>query len=552
MSQHQPISPKEAATELLRRRRARESLIDYALAIEIPGAPVSEDPDEWMFHPIETAMAAHHRLFLREIQSCIEKPYGRLMILAPPGSAKSTYTSVVAPTWAMGKIPGFKVVNTSYAQQPAFRSAKRCQQIVRSAEYQSIWEMPTSTSDVRRVTPVKGESGIEEWTLSNGSTMLSAGLLGGITSSRADLGIIDDPVAGREEAESPQIRRKTRAAYDDDFLTRLKPKASIILMNTRWQEEDLSGSILPEEWDGESGDILCRDGQVWRVICLPAEADRHDDPLGRKIGEMLWPEWFDERHWAIYRKNLRTWTALYQQKPAPDSGGLFAKEDFKRYSKTPEGLTYILSSDYAVTEEDIVKKERPAKTAHVIAGIDHMGELYLDACENHAEDIDKSIERAIHLILRYKPISQLIERGTILNATKGAINREMRDSKTKYGKNAFAAIEPMDSSQDKVAKAATFRARAKMGMVWVKNGSEGDELIAALCGFPWGYYKDIPDACGQIGRYIDEVYTQKPGKADTREQIARRGNVKPMTDQMLEAIVRDEEEEARRRREFMG
>jgi hypothetical protein len=129
------ITPQEAAREILRRRRARATLVEYSQAITIPGAPASDDPDEWLFKPIESAVAKHHRVIMQAIERCIRTDYGRLMIFAPPGSAKSTYASTVATTWAMGNFPGIRVLMTSYAATPIIRHSKRARQIAASAEY---------------------------------------------------------------------------------------------------------------------------------------------------------------------------------------------------------------------------------------------------------------------------------------------------------------------------------------------------------------------------------------------------------------------------------
>jgi len=135
--------------------------------------------------------------------------------------------------------------------------------------------------------------------------------------------IIDDPVKGREQADSPIIRDKVWDAYNDDLKTRLIPGGSIIIIQTRWHEDDLAGRILPEDWKGESGPILCRDGNVWEIVCLQARCEVHNDPLGRKIGEYLWPQWFTEKHWLQFQNNVRTWASLYQQLPRPLEGTLF-------------------------------------------------------------------------------------------------------------------------------------------------------------------------------------------------------------------------------------
>lgn len=105
-------SPQQAATELLRRRRARRSLIDYAKYIEVPGAPVNEQDDESeSFNAVETTLAKHHEIILDATQRCIAKHRGRTMLFLPPGSAKSTYATVVSTTWAMGVNPNFRAIH---------------------------------------------------------------------------------------------------------------------------------------------------------------------------------------------------------------------------------------------------------------------------------------------------------------------------------------------------------------------------------------------------------------------------------------------------------
>src|SRR5687767_14259240 len=109
------VLPAKAAAELVRRTRARESLIDFDNAVEIPGKPATDDPDEWMFRPVETTVAAHHRLLLGHLEDVARGHVKRLMVFMPPGSAKSTYASVVFPTWFMGWRPGAKIILASYA-----------------------------------------------------------------------------------------------------------------------------------------------------------------------------------------------------------------------------------------------------------------------------------------------------------------------------------------------------------------------------------------------------------------------------------------------------
>ena len=335
------LTPQQAAAELLRRQRAQSSLVEFSQSIEIPGVPLLDIDDEEDEHgklkdrnervqvpyqPIETRVAKHHLLLMQALQRCIETPRGRLMVFMPPGAAKSTYASVVAPAWAMGRRKGTQIILGSYGTSIAAKQSRKVRSIMRDPRYASIWnEKPTLLEDQRAV---------DDWQLTNGSSMMAAGLLAGITGNRADGIIIDDPVANREQADSPTIREKIYNEYIDTAMTRAKPKMWAIIIQTRWHEEDLAGAILPIDYAGESGLLDCRDGQKWEVLCIPAEAEREDDVLGRRPGEFLWPEWFPKEHWSTWRDNpraARTWAALYQQRPAPFTGIHFNRDMFAMY-----------------------------------------------------------------------------------------------------------------------------------------------------------------------------------------------------------------------------
>lgn len=337
------VSAEWAAQEYLRRKRARASLIEYSQAIDIPGVPVldftdEEDPETGKlvnrfevkpvnYEPVELRIAIHHKIMMQKIQAAIETKRGRQIILAPPGSAKSTYASVIGASWAMGRKRNTQVILGSYATGIAAKQSRKVRAICRDPRYAAIWEgRPTLTDD---------QKAIDDWSLTNGSSLMAAGMLAGITGNRCDLLVLDDPVANREQADSATVRDKIYAEYIDTAMTRAKPWMSVILIMTRWHEEDLVGLILPENYEGESGLIHCRDGQMWDVLCIPAECEREDDVLGRKPGEFLWPDFWPREHWATWRDNpraARTWAALFQQRPAPYGGIHFNREMFQYYN----------------------------------------------------------------------------------------------------------------------------------------------------------------------------------------------------------------------------
>lgn len=516
---------QSVSTELLRRQRARDSLTEFARSIDIPGAPAIKGTEEdELFQPIESAIALHHRVIMEHVQWCIETSMGRLIILSAPGTAKSTYADVVAPPWAMGKWPGYRVILGSYASEIAVKQSRKARSVCRQPRYSAIFpERPMLTTD---------RQAAEDWHLSNGSEFMAAGLLAGITGNRANLLIIDDPVQNAEAADSPTTQQKTYDEFITTGQTRLLPNASIILIQTRWNPNDLAGRILPEDYDGRSGDILCQDGQTWRVLCIPAECEHEDDPLGRHIGEYVWPEYYPEKHWLMFKNNpraRRTWAALYQQRPSVDEGIQFKRSMFKWYDPElpaghPGGPPTIVrkygASDYATKDEEALGVKD--YTEHGVFGMDRRGDLYALDWWSGQRETDKSIAAFIRLLL-HRPLRWANEGGVIDLAIRPAINRAMREA------NRYTTIQKLTSINDKGMKLSSFHARASAGTVWFPlKRPWADKVVEQLIKFPAGKNDDAADVCGLIGRLIDMM--NEPSLPERSETP----NLKPFSAAWLE------------------
>ncbi len=384
------ISREQAALELLRRQYAKDSLVDFAQAIDVPGKPASDSDDEWIFRPIETVAAAHHILLMDTLDRVFTREIRNLMVFMPPGSAKSTYASVVYPAYAMGKRPGSKFILGSYASSIAWKQSRRTRQIAKSQKFRPIFDTGL----------VAGNQSVEEWAMENGSEYMAGGILAGMTGNRASDIIIDDPVAGREDAESETIRKKTKEAYENDLKTRLIPGGSTIIIQTRWHEEDLSGSILPEGWDGQSGLMKGQDGQDWYVLCLPAICDREDDPLQRKIGEPLWPEWFSNGHFEKFKNNPRTWSALFQQKPRPSEGAEFQLSWVQRYRNAPGVMNTIILVDPSSGR----KKNSGDYTCMWVIGLAADGNIFVLDCVRDRLNLTDRVFALMELHRTWKPL----------------------------------------------------------------------------------------------------------------------------------------------------
>lgn len=408
------------------------------------------------------------------------------MLFLPPGSAKSTYATVVAPTWAMGARPGFKVIGISYGSDLSRKFGRRMRSIVRQGSYASLFDTGLSAES----------SAANEWALTNGSEFMGGGILSGITGNRADFMPIDDPIKGRQEADSEVVRKSTIDAYQDDILTRLKPGGSLMLTQTRWHQADLAGSILPEDYAGESGMIECRDGNVWEVICIPAKCERLDDPLGRQIGDYLWPEWFGRDHWKTFERIPRTWSALYQQLPAPDTGDYFKREWIKSYEVIPprESLHIYGASDYAVTADG------GDFTVHVVVGVDPDNRLYLLDMWRAQTSSDEWVEAFCQLVLKWKPLAWAEETGQIKSGVGPFLFKRMLETR------AMVHREQFPTRGDKAIRAQSIRGRmAMVGMHVASQATYKTDLINEMMSFPVGVHDDQVDALGLAGQLIDKM-----------------------------------------------
>ena len=516
----------DAAVEMIRRKRCQTSLHSFALNINIPGAPMDAlCPDEDLVGPACDLLTPHHSLICSKIEKTMNTPYGRLMLFLPPGAAKSSYANV-ALAWDMSRPPpphqagDKRLIMTSYNDKIAHKQSKRVQTICKSPEYSMLWDTP-----VKIVMDAAGE-----WSLDNGAEFMAAGLTSGITGNRADGVLIDDPVKNREDADSESIRQKTVDEYNDSVMTRLKPGAWVIIIQTRWNEMDLSGQLLPEDYDGESGIIRCTDGMDWDVVNIPAKCEKVDDPIGRQIGDYLWTEWFPPRHWQQYektntREGRRLWSSLYQQRPTPEGGGDFKREDFNWYNtgEEPQKLHLYGASDYAVTEN------AGDYTEHGLWGLDGDNKLWAIDWWSGQVEVDEGVDRFLDMVEKYKHplcehelIQWINEGGVIDSAVRPLLNRMMRERGT------FIDVRTLKSIKDKRAKCRAFGGRVSSKGVWLPRTAWAYDMVDQLIALPAGRYDDKADVCGLIGRWIDKFTSAGPKVPDKPRGI------KPFTAAWLE------------------
>lgn len=249
---------------------------------------------------------------LEYVRKRVAKGGARIIINAPPRHGKSEAISHWLPAWYLDMYPDRRVILGSYGSRFATKWGRKVRDHF-------------LTNKQARTKISKEHASAADWETEEGGGMICAGVGKGITGEGGDLMIIDDPHKDWEEALSITFRRRAIDWFDSVFYTRKEPNASIVVIQTRWHERDLSGYLINEHADD------------WEVINLPALAEE-DDMLGRQPGEALCPERFSAEVLHQIKAAISTYkfAGLYQQRPAPLEGGMVKRKWFQRYKELPE------------------------------------------------------------------------------------------------------------------------------------------------------------------------------------------------------------------------
>lgn len=239
---------------------------------------------------------------------------GRQMIFVPPQEGKSTRTSCWFPLWMLAQDPTLRIAIVSYSADKARRWGRWIRRMVEAHPELGIELAPDSQA-------------VDNWETTAGGRVLSVGVEGGITGEPVDLLIIDDPLRGRAEAESPTYRKRAWAWWESDSATRLSSRARVVLMMTRWHADDLAGRLLQEE-PGE-----------WNVLRISAVRDpstpivRGSDGASAHApnGELISVQGRAEGYFLGLKakRSMYVWNSIYMQTPVAAEGNLYARSDFR-------------------------------------------------------------------------------------------------------------------------------------------------------------------------------------------------------------------------------
>ncbi len=390
------------------------------------------------------------------------------MIFMPPRHGKSELASRRFPAWYMGRNPQKEIIAASYNSDLAGDFGRDVRNIVNSPEYERLF-------DTRLAPDSKAKN---RWNTSVGGGYAAAGVGTAVTGRGADVFLIDDPVKDRAEAESETTREAVYNWYTSTAYTRLMPGGAIVLIQTRWHEDDLAGRLLEKEAKG---------GDQWEKLILPAIDD---------AGEALWPERYPVEALERIRNAIgpRDWGALYQQNPTPDEGSFFKRAWFKRHEHEPPHCRYYGFSDYAVTADG------GDFTEHAVVAVAPDGTAYVVDWWFGQTSADVWIERKLDMIERHSPLAWFGEAGVIQKAIEPMLRRRMDE------RRVYCRMEWVPSIHDKPTRARSIQARAAMGKVSIMEGPQGDRVLDQCSAFPAGKNDDAVDVLGMVGRAIDEAW----------------------------------------------
>jgi predicted phage terminase large subunit-like protein len=434
----------------------------------------------------------------------------RVIVTMPPRKGKSERVSKKFPAWHVGKYPEDEIIISSYSLDLS-RDFSVIARDTFKKHGGSTFEHEISSSKQ------SGESwGIE----GHRGGVNAAGVGGSITGKGARIAIIDDPVKNSEEANSEVMREKVWQWYETTLLTRLTPDGRIVVVMTRWHEDDLVGRLLKkEQQEIREGNHV---GERWTVVNMPEYAEE-GDLLGRALGEPIWPEFgFTKEVMEKKRQEVGgyTWNALYQQRPSAAGGTIFKRIHFRYFREEMIGnANYFIVGDrkylkreceFVFQTVDTANSEKTINDYFAVATFyvtPNNDILLYDVYRTHITGPDqKPLMREQNN--RYRPRFQAIEDKTF---GTNLIQECKREGMT---------IFPVKVDKDKITRSLPIAARYEVGKVFHREATPWltdfeDELLS----FPRGKHDDQVDCMSMAGELVHSmVHDNTPWNATSDER----------------------------------
>ena len=428
-----------------------------------------------------------HKFLANRIQSFVEtytgNPYDILVLSCPPQHGKSLTVTETFPSWYVGKYPDRRCIIACYNDDFAGKFGRRNKAKIDEVG-QFVFDIRLKKSSDRDMEIADHDGGI-----------ITRGIMAGITGNAGDLIIIDDPVKNRLEADSSTYRERLWEEWENSIMTRTQAGTKIIIIQTRWHEDDLAGRVIANE-------------NFVEVVNIPVEAEENDI-LGRNIGDALCPEIGKDNKWLQefkqrYADGKRAWNALYMGRPTSAEGNIFKREWWQYYDKLPEHIQLVgISVDATFKDSD---------TSDFVA-IEVWGKLnndyYLIDLIKKRMDFPETLKAIRYMADKYPNKHSIL----IEDKANGSAIISML-------KHEIGGIIPITPQESKIARANAITGIVEGGNVYLPRYSDfTGEFVEEFASFPNGVHDDLVDACTQ---FINKFkFYQADYKEDNRTQFEK-------------------------------
>lgn len=417
--------------------------------------------------------AKHLVVLCKVIDDVINGKIDRLIVEMPPRHGKSMSLSRVLPAYFLGRYPDKEVVLTSYSSKLAESFGRTNRRVIKEFGKPLFGIQSSAVKDSNSEWEIEDHEG----------KAICVGMDSAITGHGADLLILDDPIKGRAEAESESTRNNTFNTYNSVLRTRLHPGGAIIIILTRWHNDDLVGRLLNPE-DGVPED--------WTIVRFPAIAEE-GDPLGREVGEALWEEWFSLEELCKLRDSLGTyeWSALYQQNPVPAIGNIISMSAFKRYGVLPKFDTIIQSWD--CTFKDVPTSDFVVGQVWGKSGVNK----YLLDQVRLKMDTPSTIMHIRNFLIKYPGTNSVLVEA---KANGMAVIQML--------KHEVAGLIPVEPVGGKVARVNAIAPQIQAGNIHIPHSNKSfwvNDFLTECANFPNGKHDDQVDAMSQAVLHLSNT-----------------------------------------------
>ena len=412
----------------------------------------------------EKSKWGHHQIIANEFTKIASERKGRLIINMPPRHTKSEFASVYFPAWIIGKFPKLKIMQVSHNTELAVRFGSKVRNIIDSSEYKQIF----GDVKLREDSKAKGR-----WETNQGGEYYAAGVGASITGRGADLLIIDDPHT-EQDSMSDLAMERAYDWYTSGPRQRLQPGGSILLVMTRWAEDDLTGRLLKAQKEPKA--------DSWKTISFPAILTD---------GKPGWSEYWELSELEKIKASLpvRNWSAQYMQEPTSEEGAIIKREWWQPWKEEhiPNLIHVIQSYDTAFS-----KKETADYSAITTWGVFYPDEvtpniILLDAIRGKYDFPELKVV-AMDAYKYWEAESVIIEQ----KASGEPLTQEFR----RMGIPVIPFIP--SKGNDKFARVNAVAPLFESGAVWFPYGeSFADAVIEECASFPHGANDDFVDSMTQ-------------------------------------------------------